>query len=109
MLETANRLGHLTAEQISLFVMAFDTSCRNNAEFSEWSNELLFKVVQTQPQVFLKVLSTTDGFHRGLILRELKRPVNEPDLDSVQAAVQSVRAYPKTRQRVLRSLEAIPR
>ena len=59
-------LDSLTFQIVSDFLCTFDSSCIKNAEYSEWSNETLFKVLVKAPTIFLKLLQrkkwTTNNF-----------------------------------------------
>lgn len=46
----------ISGELMLRFLKAFGKDCRNNVEFSEFSNETLYKVIQKHPVVFSKTL-----------------------------------------------------
>jgi hypothetical protein len=67
-------LTSLTFKIVSDFVCTFDTSCKNNTEYTEWSNELLFKVLDKSPILIIEVMS--DGqVNSDIILKEIENPV----------------------------------
>jgi len=69
-------LGSLTAQMISEFLCTFDNSCRNNVEYSEFSNETLFAVLEKAPNLFFQVVSRgqTDN---SIILQEIENPISD--------------------------------
>lgn len=60
------------------FLKTFGEECKNNVEFSEFSNETLFKVIQNEPGLFCKVIEKNNNqIDFGLIVSELKNPIND--------------------------------
>jgi hypothetical protein len=63
---------------IRMFIKTIDTSCRNNAEFSEISNEALFKLLANNTDETLLVLSEIkDSTLLQFIAREIADPIND--------------------------------
>lgn len=77
------KIDSLDFEQVELFLNTFDSTCKNNAEFHEYSNEVLFKVLNTQTFLLVKVLSTCKSINLPLILSEIENPVIEFDLNPI--------------------------
>lgn len=75
-------LDGLTFKIVSDFVCTFDTSCKNNVEFSEWSNELLFKVLDKSPTLLFEVVSSGQ-VNTDLILDEIKSPLLDINLQNL--------------------------
>jgi hypothetical protein len=60
------------------FLKTFGKDCRNNAEFSEFSNETLYKVIQGNPEIFAKTLENNlNQVDFNEILFNLENPVND--------------------------------
>ena len=69
---TSDKLEKLTKEDVKNFLLTFDQSCGTAIEFSEWSNELLFDVLQKHPELMLRTLETEGTkIKKDAILREL--------------------------------------
>ena len=75
-------LDSLTDQMLSEFLCTFDNSCKNNVEYSEFSNETLFAVLEKAPTLFFQVLTTRQIDHK-IILKEIENPIN--DLINLQA------------------------
>jgi len=75
-------LDSLTDQMLSEFLCTFDNSCKNNVEYSEFSNETLFTVLEKAPTLFFQVL-TTRQIDDKIILKEIENPIN--DLINLQA------------------------
>ena len=68
----------LTTDDIYKFLKTISIDCKNNAEFSEYSNEIIFKILGLNPSNFILVI---DKDHNNLDLNEiiklLKNPLND--------------------------------
>ena len=58
------------------FLCTFDETCNSNVEYSEFSNEVLFQVVQKHPDQVLELLSNKK-VKTQVILKELKSPISD--------------------------------
>jgi hypothetical protein len=69
---------NLKKEEIEDFLLTFHASCSINVEYSEFSNELLFKILDKYTLTILTILeSTGKKFKTDIILNELSSPVND--------------------------------
>ena len=55
-LQIENDIDSLTTKKMSAFLTNFSKDCRNNVEFSEVSNEVLFIVIEKYPELFVTVM-----------------------------------------------------
>jgi len=75
-------LDSLTFQIVKDFLCTFDKSCINNAEYSEWSNETLFAVIDKEPSLFFQVVATGQVDNK-LLLREIENPVNDKNIQVI--------------------------
>jgi len=61
---------------LSEFLCTFDNSCKNNAEYSEYSNETLFAVLEKAPNLFFQVMATGQ-IDNKIILKEIENPISD--------------------------------
>ncbi len=54
--EAYQNLDRISGELMLKFLKTFGKDCKNNVEFSEFSNETLYKVIQKNPEVFVNIL-----------------------------------------------------
>lgn len=85
------KLDSLTFDIVSEFLCTFDRSCSVNVEYSEWSNETLFRVLETDPALLLQVLAT-GVVDNTMILNEIQNPVVDLDLQGVYDNVKGISA-----------------
>jgi hypothetical protein len=65
------------------FLKTFGKDCKNNVEFSQFSNEMLYKVIQKNPEIFAKTLKNNlNQIDFDEIIFNLKNPLHDLiDLD----------------------------
>jgi hypothetical protein len=78
LLSTSNKIGQLTQKQIEDFLLTFGKECRNNVEYSEWSNELLFSLLDKQTELTLKTIEKEENkIEKDEILIDLSEPIHD--------------------------------
>jgi len=75
-------LDSLTFQIVSDFLCTFDSICKNNVEYSEWSNETLFKVLEKSPTIFFQVVAAGQ-VNNKMLLREIESPIHDFDLQKI--------------------------
>ena len=74
------RAGQLTAQGVNAFLMTFGPECRQNVEYTEFSNEVLFLVMDKQMDLTLEIL---EGDQQQLDLEEILYNLSTPLTDAV--------------------------
>jgi hypothetical protein len=75
-LEMSKNIGNNNADLIVKFLQSFGKECENNVEYSEFSNEVLFKLLQSQPEQFCKMLDKhKDSIDINYIIQEIENPL----------------------------------
>lgn len=82
-------LDSLTIQIIRDFLSTFDSSCDINVEYSGWSNETLFAVMQKAPTLFFQIIQEGNVNSKQLI-NEIESPVN--DLIDLQKTYDELKA-----------------
>ena len=85
-------LDSLTFQMINDFLCTFDSSCMANAEFSEWSNETLFKLLDKSPKLFFQVI-VKGQVDNKLILREVGNPILDIDLQKIYNKIKTINEF----------------
>jgi len=75
--ELDKNLNNATNENIKNFLLTFDKSCSSNVEYSEYSNELLFKVLFHYPKKTIQIIDNNAEIKTNLIVNQLNSPVND--------------------------------
>ena len=105
-LVTVNQnLEDLTSEDIGLLLCTFDEACKNNSEFSAFSNEVLFEVMGRRPDILIQEMADNDNLEFELILSKLENPIHDGfDLERIINKVSAIQEHEKIKEQILQSL-----
>ncbi len=76
LLEVSEKMDSLSIYDIDAFLKTFSKKCRNNVEYSEWSNELLFDIINAYAYQTVRLLNDS-SYARDYILKKLSSPLLE--------------------------------
>ena len=92
--------------QINEFLGALGCEYFSSAEGGEFGNELLFSIVLSHPEIFLKSFSNQERLIQNIILVELERPVHDGiDLAKVRTSVSNAHGDKKVKERILNAIK----
>jgi hypothetical protein len=93
-------------KRISDFLLCCNSNCFNNVEFSEFSNALLFVLLQNNASIIVSILEQNDSINIQFILSELQSPVNEGiDIEKTIGSVESVKMKSTLKDKILEALK----
>jgi hemerythrin-like domain-containing protein len=98
-LRVQNHLDSLSVKEIIQFLKVFSIGCRNNIEFSEFSNEVLFEVMDRQPKRFIEAICET---HTDIEYKAIYKQIKSPlyDLIPLDKIKKSVKSTPQRCERI---------
>jgi hypothetical protein len=97
----------LSVRQIFRFLTTISVNCKNNVEFSEFSNERLFKIMELNPDNFLKAIERyNENLEFGEILEQIKSPINDGiDLNGIYAKIQKSKVDSEFKDKILNAIK----
>ncbi|MEP0367237.1 MAG: hypothetical protein ABJN36_05135 [Cyclobacteriaceae bacterium] len=97
----------LNEKMVLDFLSTFSMICEANVEFSEWSNELLFKILSSEPELTLEVLSKNlNKLDTASIYEELESPLHDLiPIDSITSKIEPLNIDEELKKSVLSRLE----
>jgi len=97
----------LSIIQIYRFLKTISLDCENNAEFSECSNDRLFKIMELNSNNFLIAIDTySKDLEIGEILSQIKRPVNDSiNLKGIYTKIQKSKVESGLKDQILKLLK----
>lgn len=98
-------LDSLTFQIVSDYLCTFDSICNNNVEYSEWSKETLFKVLEKSPTVFFQVIAAGQVDSK-LLLREIESPIHDFDLQKIYNNIKATSTPTNIKAKYLNALIA---
>jgi hypothetical protein len=107
LLDVSKHVGRATHEEVVNFLLTFDDECRNNVEYSEWSNELLFELLDKQTELIVKTIAhQTKRIELDEILKNLEDPVNDSfNVKSIITKVDKVNFNPEVKNEIINRLK----
>tara|TARA_Y100001949_G_C15937240_1_gene308486 strand:- start:160 stop:1122 length:963 start_codon:yes stop_codon:yes gene_type:complete len=102
-------LDSLSSDIVLDFLSTFSVICEANVEFGEWSNELLFKVLNKSPELTLRVLSENlNELDTTSIYRELESPLHDLiPVDSIRSKIETLKINEHVKTSVLQRLDGL--
>jgi hypothetical protein len=85
-----DNINNLTFKMVEDFLCTFDSSCETNVEFSQWSNEMLFKLLDKEPELVIKVFDQSHLDNIGNLLDEIENPIHDFDYQRICGKVSEV-------------------
>ena len=97
----------LEYQDIYNVLCTIDTSCSNNAEFSEYSNEILHKILLHYFYDFVEISSRFDYLMTDYIYEEIANPLIDYDYQVLYNRIDSVGENNEVKRKILESLQSI--
>jgi hypothetical protein len=85
-----SHLDRLTFQIVSDFLCTFDATCKVNIEFVEWSNEILYKVLEKEPSIFLDVIDK-EQVNNKILLEEIESPIHDFNYQKIYDNIKAVK------------------
>jgi len=106
-LSLSKKMGFLTHQEIMNFLLTFDDQCQSNVEYTEWSNELLFEMLNTQTELTVKTIANeTKSIERVAVLKNLEEPLHDRfNLKSIIAKVEKVKFNAEAKREIVSRLK----
>ena len=102
----SGKVGKLTQKEITDFLLTFGQECRDNAEYSEWSNELLFDILGAQTELTLKTIEKEEkNIQLKVILDDLEEPIVDNEVKTLIAKVGKVNFNGRLKTEIINRLK----
>jgi hypothetical protein len=103
--ETKRNIEGLNSSDVELFLRTFTGTCLNNAEFSEFGNEMLFKVLELYPSDVISCLSYQGQVDTDFILSELSNPIFDINSVKLIKKIESTEGSHETKKKIITALK----
>ena len=97
---------NLTEDICLDFLLTIDTICKNNAEFGQYSNETLFKLLESNPLMLIRTHDKNKSkIDSNLILYMIKTPIHDGfDLIGISKRIQELECESGFKEDILMAL-----
>jgi len=102
---TETHLNELLNADLYKFLYTFSKDCSQNVEYSEYSNEMLFRVLEKYPEQLINCMSTEKGLDLDYIFSELSAPLHDIDGKVIYEKVQNVSGDILFKEKILEALK----
>jgi hypothetical protein len=103
--ETVSNLEKLEYSDIFQFLYTFSKDCSKNVEYSEYSNEVLFKVLEKYPEQLMSCMSKEKNLDLDYILSELSTPILDINGKVIYERVQNALGDKLIKKKVLEAIK----
>ncbi|MCF8359787.1 MAG: hypothetical protein K9H26_13580 [Prolixibacteraceae bacterium] len=103
--KTDSEIKEITYQDIDIFLCTFSKSCSRNIEFTEYSNEVLFKVLELYPSLFMKCVELNSEIEKEYIFSELSSPLYDINGEKLKSIIQQAEGSPDIKIRIIQSIE----
>jgi len=107
LLDVSKNVGKVTHQEMVDFLLTFGEECQNNVEYSEWSNELLFELLDKQTELIVKTIAhQTKVIELAAILENLEEPIHDRfNLKAIIDKVEKVKFDPDVKKKIINRLK----
>jgi hypothetical protein len=106
-LDLSKNAGRVSQEEMVDFLLTFGEECQTNVEYSEWSNELLFEMLEKQTELLVKTIAhQTKRIELAAILRNLEEPLHDRfNVKAIIAKVEKIKFDPDVKKEIIDRLK----
>jgi hypothetical protein len=103
----ADKIGKAKQKEIADFLLTFGQECRNNVEFSEYSNELLFSLLDKQTGLTVKTIEKEEKrLEMEAILEDLSEPIHDMNnIKSIITRIEKVKIKKELKDKIIERLK----
>ncbi len=107
LLDVSKNVSKVTHQEMVDFLLTFGEECQNNVEYSEWSNELLFELLEKQTELIVKTIAhQTKVVELEAILENLEEPIHDRfNVKSIIAKVEKIKFDPDVKKEIINRLQ----
>lgn len=98
-------LNSLTKQEVRLFFSTFSKDCSSNIEYSEYSNEMLYKVLEKYPSETIGSLASFGEEKISHILSEFANPLLDINGPKIKALIRDTQGDSKIKERLLKVVD----
>jgi len=87
--KTEQKIDNIQLKQVHDFLSDMKKECNTNAEYSEYSNEVLFLLLEKQTEILIYALEAKSSFDMPYILSQVSNPLLDYNLKALQLKIKN--------------------
>lgn len=99
------KLHALSYQDIYNLLCTFSKECSDNAEYTEFSNAILFNVISRYPRPLIEILTNNPTLDHDYIYAQLASPILDYDYQAIISVVKKVKNSDECKNRIILALE----
>ena len=106
-LKAHENLNYLTETIIKDFLFTFQINCKQNVEYNEFSNETLFEILNSNPQLVIsEMIKYQNEIKISIIINELESPVSDRfDLNGIKEKIKKLKIENSIETKIIEALD----
>jgi hypothetical protein len=104
-LAVSQNMDGLNYQLIYDFLCTFDESCSRNVEYSEFSNEVLYKVLAKHPKAIVELISDGSKLNSEYIYKQISSPLLDYDYVSIINSIKGTEGNEDIKIRIINSVK----
>jgi len=104
-LVVSQSMDNLNYQLIYDLLCTFDESCSRNAEYSEFSNEVLYKVLSKHPKAIVEIISNSQELDYEYVYKQISSPLLDYDYNSIINSVKAIEGNEDIKSRIVSSIK----
>jgi len=101
---TEDHINNLSYVDLQCFLKTFSKDCLNSIEYSEYSNDILYKVLEKYPENFIRCMTIEKTIDSNYILSELSTPLLDINCAVIFKKVQNASGSVLIKDKILKAL-----
>jgi hypothetical protein len=104
----SKNLGTVRQSGIKKFLMTFGEVCKTNVEYSQWSNELLFDLLDKQTELTLRTIEKEEQkIEKLAIIKVLQSPLlDRVNIKKLKERIEKITIKPTLKNEIIKALES---
>jgi len=97
----------ININQVEDFLCSVQSKCQNNVEFTEYSNSVIFNLLEKKTVLFLKAFSESNRIDKEYILRQISDPLKDYDINEITLKVEKIKCNKQTKESIIKALRGL--
>ena len=98
-------MNNLNYQLIYDLLCTFDESCLRNVEYSEFSNDILYKTLSKHPKAIVEIISNSPGIDSEYVYKQISSPLLDYDYNGIINSVKAIEGYEDIKSRIISSVK----